>query len=109
MYKALRSAVRWAVVLLSSHSVDNQGGPCTLPLKWAPSAIGQVWRLRGDRECAGVSSYVAEGLDGTGFSSSPCKTVPHGGWVVGSWVERVLLSQRQHHGIRLRQREMDYI
>lgn len=52
----------------------------------------------------GVSSYMAEGLDGAGFSSSPCQTVPHGGRGVGSWVERVLFSQRQHHGIRLRER-----
>lgn len=110
MCKALRSAVTWAVVLLSSHSVDDQG----TPLHIAPAVGSQCHRsglggLRGERESAGVSSYMAEGLDGTGFSSSPCQTVPHGGGVVGSWVERVLFSQRQHHGIRLRQRETNYI
>lgn len=76
-------------------------------LQIAPAMVSQCHRsgsgLRGERESAtGVSSYMAEGLDGTGFSSSPCQTVPHGGWGVGGWVERVLFSQRQHHGISLR-------
>lgn len=39
-----------------------------------------------------VSSYLAKGLNGTGFSCSPCQTVPHGGWGVGRGVERVLFS-----------------
>lgn len=56
----------------------------------------------------GVSSYMAEGLNGTGFSSSPCQTVPHGGRGVSGWVERVLFSQRQHHGISLWGREVNY-
>lgn len=46
---------------------------------------------------------MAEGLDGTGFSGSPCQTVPHGGWGVGSWVKSVLFSQGQHHGISLKE------
>lgn len=107
MCKALRSAVRWAVVLLSRQSVDDQGAEAQGPLQIAPAMVSQCHRsgsgLRGERESAtGVSSYMAEGLDGTGFSSSPCQTVPHGGWGVGGWVERVLFSQRQHHGISLR-------
>lgn len=48
---------------------------------------------------------MAQRLDGTGFSSSPCQTVPNGGRGVGGWVERVFFSQRQHHGIRLRRRD----
>lgn len=52
-----------------------------------------------------VSSYMTERLDGTRFSSSPCQIVPHGGWVVGGRMERVLFSKRQHHGVCLRERD----
>lgn len=66
--------------------------------------------LRSEGESAvRVSSYMAEGLDCAGFSCSPCQTVPHGGRGVGGWMERVLLSQRQHHGVRLRERERERV
>lgn len=39
--EAFCSAVRRAVVLLSSHFVDNQGPPAHGPMQRAPSAIGQ--------------------------------------------------------------------
>ena len=95
------------MVLLSSHSVDDHGGP---PAD-SPTVLGsQCHRSgfegsRGEREKRrGVSSYVAEGLDGAGLGGGPGQTVPHGGGGVGGRVERVLFSQRQHHGVRLRER-----
>lgn len=94
-------AVKWAVVLLSSHSVEGQGP--------AESLCGGLRCHKEVRGCGmqwwWTSSYVAKWLDGTGFSSRPCQTVPHGGRSVGGGVERVLFSQRQHHGIRLREQE----
>lgn len=87
--------------LCVSHSAQQSVGPwfCSavtlwtvgdgLPLDIALAMGSQCHRsglrgLKGERESQGASSYVADGLNGTGFSSSPGQTVPHGGRVVGS-------------------------
>lgn len=97
---------RWAVVLLSSRSVNDQGPLLKAPVMYS-QCYGRLGVRRQNSGHSGGSSYMAEGLDGTGFSSGPCQTVPHGGRGVGGRMERVLFSQRQHHSVRLRRHEMD--
>lgn len=100
----------WFCSAVSLWTVRGRGpGAPRMAPQWAPSAIGQgrggVERWESRRR--GVPSYMAQGLDGTGFGSGACQAVPHGGRRVGGWVQSVLVSQREHHGVGLRERGRD--
>lgn len=64
-----------------------------------------IWVLKGQ----GKTSYVAKGLDHTGFTGSLRQTVPHSRRAVGRWLQRVLIGEREHHGVCLRQKRKDNV